>query len=221
MKRFKNYLRASISLLLALALTSVLSLHSFAAPEIEGNLPSAAPNVEPPAPQSLGTLRGNAVINGNKMKTGATVLTGALVEAGSETAVIDLGALGRIEFRPGSKFTLTYSEGMVDIRSQCGSTYFAVRRGQAELRRPSGDKETFIAGQDKKFDGEADIVTAGGTDLVVDCGDRVPAALYVGPGLIGFLALLGLGSAVAIGIAIGDNSTTQPSTTPPVTPIVP
>ncbi len=212
MKQFKNYFKASISMLLAIALTSVFSLNSFAAME-----PEASGLADPFPPQSIGILRGTAVINGNKMKTGATVLTGALIEA-TETAVIDLGALGRIEIRDGARFTLIYADGMVDIKSQCGTTWFEVRRGQAELRRPSGEKETFVAVQDKKFDGEADIITPGATDLVIDCGTKVPAAYMVGPGLVGLLALLGVGAAVAIGVMIGDESGSLPST---VTPTVP
>lgn len=221
MKRLENYLRASLSILLALALTSVFSLSSFAAPELEANNSPETVSAEPATPQNVGTLRGTAIINGNKMNTGATVLTGARIENAGETAIIDLGALGRIEFRPGSKFTLTYADGMVDVRSHCDHTWFAVRRGQAELRRPNGDKETFIAGQEKRFDGEADIVTPGATDLVIDCGEKPPAALWIGPGALGLLALLGLGTAVVIGVAIGDESNTSPSTTPPATPLVP
>ncbi|HYP26506.1 MAG TPA: hypothetical protein VE262_07305 [Blastocatellia bacterium] len=221
MKQLENHLRATLSILLALALTSVFSLNSFAAPELGGgSSPELAP-AEPSTFQNLGTLRGTAIINGNKVKTGATVLTGALVEATGETAVIDLGALGRIEFRPGSKFTLMYADGMVDIKSLCGTTWFEVRRGQAELRRPSGEKETIVAVSDKRFDGEANIVTPGATDLVIDCGDKVGAGLLVGPGLVGILALLGLGTAVAIGIAIGDEGGTLPSTIPPATPVIP
>ena len=217
MKQLENYLRATMSILLALALTSVFSLNSFAAPELNASPEPAAPATY----QSLGTLRGTAIINGSKVKTGATVLTGAIVEATGETAVIDLGVLGRIEFRPGSKFTLMYADGMVDIKSHCGTTWFEVRRGQAELRRPSGEKETIVAVNDKKFDGEADIVTPGATDLVIDCGDKIAGGFWVGPGALGILALLGLGTAVAIGISIGDNDGNLPTTTPPATPVVP
>jgi hypothetical protein len=200
-----------MSILLALALTSVFSLNSFAAPELNASPEPAAPATY----QSLGTLRGTAIINGSKVKTGA------IVEATGETAVIDLGVLGRIEFRPGSKFTLMYADGMVDIKSHCGTTWFEVRRGQAELRRPSGEKETIVAVNDKKFDGEADIVTPGATDLVIDCGDKIAGGFWVGPGALGILALLGLGTAVAIGISIGDNDGNLPTTTPPATPVVP
>jgi len=221
MKRLENYLRASISMLLALALASVFSLNSFAAPELESSGPPETVSGSPAPLQNTGTLRGTAIVNGTKMKTGATVLTGARIEDAGETAIIDLGALGRIEFRPGAKFTLIYADGMVDVKSHCDHTWFAVRRGQAELRRPNGDKENFIAGQEKRFDGEADIVTPGATDLVIDCGDKVPGVAWFGPGVIGILALLGLGTAVAVGVAIGDDSTTAPSTTPPATPVVP
>ena len=193
--------RSSISLVLAIAVASVFTLRSFAAPE------AAKPHAAGTNQDCTGTLTvkaGRVTINGNAAQTGATVLTGSVISTSSNgKAIIDLGALGRVEVGDSTTATLTCVPGSLEIRTNCSKTEVEVRRGAVDIREPK--VETLIAGKKQKYDGGVYLTAAAGVDVKVECEGGKAAGLWVGPGLLGLLALIGVGAAVATGIAVGSN----------------
>ncbi len=204
MKLRTSYLRASISLVLAMAVVSLFTLSSFAAPEV-----SKVAGDRSLTQDCTGTLTvkaGQVTINGNAAQTGATVMTGSTIATGSNgKAIIDLGALGRVEVGDNTTVTLTCAAGLLQIRTNCAKTDVEVRRGTVDVKSPKA--ETLTAGKKAKYDGAVDVSSTGGVDLKIECaGHRVGAGPFVGPGLIGLLALIGVGAAVAIGVAVAGGS---------------
>jgi hypothetical protein len=202
-----GYQRASISIALAMAIATVFTLRSFAAPEVSKVV------IDPVLAQDCtGTLTvkaGQVTINGNAAQTGATVMTGSTIATGSNgKAIIDLGALGRVEVGDNTTVTLTCAGGSLQIRTNCSKTEVEVRTGTLNVTSPAAGSLT--AGQKKTYDGSVDANSTGAIDVKVECeGRKVGAGPFVGAGLVGLLALIGLGAAVAIGIAVGggDEST--------------
>lgn len=196
-----SYQRASISIVLAMAIATVFTLSSFAAPEVSKAV------VDPVLAQDCaGTLTvkaGQVTINGNAAQTGATVMTGSTIATSSNgKAIIDLGALGRVEIGDNTTATLTCVAGLLEIRTNCSRTEVEVRRGSVDVKSPK--VETLTAGKKAKYDGGVDATSTGGVDVKVECeGRKVGAGPFVGAGLIGLLALIGIGAAVAIGIGVG------------------
>ena len=196
-----SYQRATISIVVAMAVAAVFTLRSFAAPEV------AKAVVDPARAQDCtGTLTvkaGQVTINGNAAQTGATVMTGSTIATSSNgKAIIDLGALGRVEVGDNTTVTLTCTAGSLQIRSNCTRTEVEVRKGSLNVTSPTAG--TLAAGQKAKYDGAVDASSTGGIDVKVECeGRKVGAGPFVGPGLIGLLALIGIGAAVAIGVAVG------------------
>lgn len=200
--------RASISLVLAIAVASVFTLRSFAATEANKSTGERA------AQDCTGTLTvkaGQVTINGNTAQTGATVMTGSVISTSSKgKAIIDLGALGRVEVGDNTTATLTCVPGSLEIRTNCSKTEVEVRRGSADVRAPKS--ETLTAGKKKKYDDAVDITATGGVDVKVECeGHKVAGGVFVGPGLLGLLALVGVGAAVAAGVAAGSNESSTAS----------
>jgi len=201
MKLRTSYQRASISIFLAMAVATVFTLSSFAAPEVNKSV------VDPVLAQDCtGTLTvkaGQVTINGNAAQTGATVMTGSTIATSSNgKAIIDLGALGRVEVGDNTTIILTCTAGSLQIRSNCTRTEVEVRKGSLNVTSPTA--ETLAAGQKAKYDGGIDASSTGGIDVKVECeGRKVGAGPFVGAGLLGLLALIGIGAAVAIGVAVG------------------
>lgn len=201
MKLRTSYQRATISIVLAMAVATVFTLSSFAAPEVSKAV------VDPVLAQDCtGTLTvkvGQVTINGNAAQTGATVMTGSTIATSSNgKAIIDLGALGRVEVGDNTTVTLTCTAGSLQIRSNCTRTEVEVRKGLLNVSSPTAG--TLAAGQKATYNGGVDASSTGGIDVKVECeGRKVGAGPFVGPGLIGLLALIGIGAAVAIGVAVG------------------
>jgi hypothetical protein len=209
MKLRTSYQRASTSIVLAMAIATVFTLSSFAAPEVTKAV------VDPVLAQDCtGTLTvksGQVTINGNAAQTGATVLTGSVISTGSNgKAIVDLGPVGRVEIGDNTTATLTCVAGTLEIRTNCSRTEVEVRRGTAEVKSPK--VETLTAGKKAKYDGGVDVTATGGVDIKVECeGRRAGAGPFIGPGLLGILALIGVGAAIAIGIAVGNGENQPPS----------
>jgi hypothetical protein len=75
--------------------------------------------------QSSGQLiaNGSVTVNGNKAITGTTVFTDSNIAvdcAKGNSAVIDLGKLGRVELVAGTKMTLRFSDGLISGNIQDG-----------------------------------------------------------------------------------------------------
>lgn len=208
MKLRTSYPRASISIFLAIAVASVFTLRSFAAPEANK---STGETVAQDCTGTLTVKAGQVTINGNAAQTGATVLTGSVISTSSKgKAIIDLGALGRVEVGDSTTVTLTCVAGSLEVRTNCSKTEVEVRRGSVDVRAPKS--ETLTAGKKQKYDGAVDLTASGGVDVKVECeGSKRGGGAYVGPGLLGLLALIGVGAAVATGIALGSGEESRPS----------
>ena len=114
--------RASISVLLMLALAGVFTMRSLAVVQV-GQQPesnAAAPQkdtiatpvlpVQPPGPPATGLLTGTGriYVNGNPAESGATVVSGSAVSTGSDSkAVIDLGPSGRLDLQSDTTVVVT------------------------------------------------------------------------------------------------------------------
>lgn len=208
MKLPTNLSRSWISVFLAIAVASVFTLRSFAAPE------APKPLAEIASQDCTGTLTvkaGQVTINGNAAQTGATVLTGSVISTSSNgKAIVDLGALGRVEVGDNTTVTLTCVVGSLELRTSCSKTEVEVRRGAVDVRAPK--TETLTAGKKQKYDGAVDLSAGAGVDVKVECeGGKVAGGLLVGPGLVGLLAIVGVGAAVAAGIAAGSNESSHAS----------
>ena len=202
MKLRTSYPRASISLFLAIAVASMFTLRSFAAPEANKSTGETA------AQDCTGALTvkaGQVSINGSATQTGATVMSGSVISTSSHgKAIIDLGALGRVEVGDNTTITLTCVAGLLEVRSSCSKTEVEVKRGVVDVRAPKA--ETLTAGKKAKYDGAVDVTSTGGVDVKIACeGNKAGGGVYVGPGLLGFLALIGVGGAVAAGIATSND----------------
>ena len=209
MKLCSSYQRASISVMLAMAVMMVFTLRSFAAPEVSNVL--VDPVLVQDCTGTLSVKSGQITINGNVAQTGATVMSGSTIATGSSgNAVIDMGALGRVEIGEATTVTITCVGGTLQIRSSCTKTEVEVRSGSLNVTAPTA--ATLGAGQDADYDGGIEATSTGAIDVKVECeGRKTGAAPYVGAGLLGFLALIGVGAAVAIGIAIGDEDGVSPT----------
>jgi hypothetical protein len=210
MKLPKGHLRALLSLVLAMTITTLFTLRSYAAIETTS---------ETLAQDCTGTLTvksGTVTVNGNASQTGATIMTGSVVAtSGNGNAIIDLGAAGRIEVKGSTTVTITCVGGAVQIRTNCSKTEIEVRTGQVSVTTPS--TETLEAGKSKDFGGPVEGTLSAGASIEVECeGRKGGAALLVGPGLVGLLALIGVGAAVAVGIAVGEGETAGGA---PVSPV--
>jgi ferric-dicitrate binding protein FerR (iron transport regulator) len=206
MKLPTRYFRAMLSLALALTVTTVFTLRSFASVETGKR---AANSVF--AQDCTGTLTvkdGSVTVNGNAAQTGATVTNGSVIATASNgRAEIDFGGAGRVMIGRGTAVTIDCAGGTLSIRSNCsGKTEIEVKSGSVNVTAPSVD--TLAAGKEGRYDGPTAFTVAAGSVLEVDCeGSRRAAGAFIGPGLIGLLALIGLGTAVAVGIAVGEGDT--------------
>ncbi|MFY9608773.1 MAG: hypothetical protein WAU45_09195 [Blastocatellia bacterium] len=206
-----SYLKAFLSLALAVTVTSVFSLRSFAAIETTASV------VEPIA-QTCGTLTvkaGTVTINGNPAQTGATIMSGSVISTGSGGAVIDLGPAGRIEVRDHTTATIICAGGSIRVRTSCNKTKVEVKAGQVAIETPK--VETLSAGKTETYDGGIDATAPAGVDMEVECVGKKAGGLFAGPGLIGLLALIGVGAAVAIGVGVGEGDIASA----PSSPVVP
>jgi ferric-dicitrate binding protein FerR (iron transport regulator) len=211
MKLPKSYLRGSLSLVLAVAVTSVFSLRSFAAIDTKDY-------VSDPAQDCSGTLTvkgGTVTINGNPAQTGATVMSGSVISTGGGAAVIDLGPAGRVEVGDHTTATIICVGGSIEVKTNCNKTKVECKRGQVDVKTPK--VETVAAGKHETYDGGIDATAPAGVDMEVECvGKKMAGGLFVGAGLVGLLALIGVGAAIAIGVAVGEGDINPPSS--PVQP---
>jgi len=206
MKLPTSYLKAFLSLVLAVTVTSVFSLRSFAAIETRDSM------VGPVVQDCSGTLTvkgGSVTINGNPAQTGATVMTGSVVATGSGGAVVDLGPAGRVELGDHTAATIICVGGSVEIRTNCNKTKVEVKRGQVDVKTPK--VETLAAGKSESYDGAFDATAAAGVDVKVECVGKKRGGAFAGAGLIGLLALLGVGAAIAIGVAVNESDSRSSS----------
>src|SRR4030095_1635906 len=98
------------------------------------NRGAAAANAQTGNSQLNGQLiaNGPVTVNGNKAITGTTVFTGSNVVvdcAKGNSAIVNLGKLGRIELVAGTKMTLRFSDGLISGN---------IQDGKADIKTPDG-----------------------------------------------------------------------------------
>ena len=214
MRMRMSYPRASTSLVLALAIATAFTLRSFAAPEASR---AAGPAFAQDCTGTLTVSAGQVTINGNAAQTGATVMSGSAIATGSNgKAIIDLGPAGRVELGENTSITLTCVAGSLAIRSGCGKTEVEVRRGALDVKTPK--TESLAAGKKETYEGAFDATSSGAVDVKVECeGRKAGGGPVVGRGLVGLLVIIGVGAAIATGVAVSRNEgSALPSS--PVTP---
>jgi hypothetical protein len=180
----------------------MFSFSSFAAPDLSTIVLAPVP------PQDCtGTLtltKGTATINGNPAQTGATVLSGSQVATGPDSAaVIDFGSAGRLRLGDQTIVQPLCVNNEIKVRLSCNKTEVDVTSGQV-----TAGSVTVTPGSDKSFGAGTEVTASSGADFGVECEGRrffgvAGAGDTVGPGLAGWLTLLGLGAGVATGIALG------------------
>ncbi len=187
--------RVAISTVLALAVTSIFTLSSLAASNINHN-PTGEKAVshlgklrlDAPAGKLIGT--GRITIDGEEVPTGTTVLSGSKIATGPDgNATIDLGRLGRIELSPNTTVTLVFSSNSVQADMSGGGTMaqwlppgvdghvrvgspqvrFLVTRGQVEVRSARSTRK-LSAGEAGFFNDPAEAVASGDAMLVAEAG---------------------------------------------------
>jgi hypothetical protein len=217
MKLQTSYSRPAISFVVMMAIATVFSLSSFAAPDVKEAAGESIPAQD--CPGTLTVAKGQVTINGNVAQTGATVLTGSVLATSSGAkAFVDLGALGRIELGDDTTLTVICSGNQLEVRSDCSRSEVEVRRGNLDVKSPK--TETLTAGKKEHYDGAFDATSTGGVDFKFECeGRKRVAGGYFTPGLAGLLALIGLAAGVAIAIGIGDEDNAAPAAN--VSPVLP
>jgi hypothetical protein len=209
----KKASRVLLSLVLIITIATLFNPRSFAASEPRFVNPSA---VDPDYTGMLLVKSGTVTLNGNTAQTGATVLNGAAVSTSARgSAVIDLGAVGRVGVGNNTTVTVYCTAATIEVKSSCSNkTEVKVISGAVDIKAPK--TETLAAGQKKVYDGSVDLAAVAGSSLEVECeGGRRAVWLLVGPGLVGVLALLGAGMAVAAGVIKSSGSAPGD---PPVSP---
>ena len=104
------------------ALTALVVVLAFSCAQIyvQASLPAPPPGAPQRAITAKLTTKNNTpiTVNGNTAGTGATILTGATIETPDQvSAVIDLGAAGIVELKPGSKIQLDFdANGNVHVK---------------------------------------------------------------------------------------------------------
>jgi hypothetical protein len=213
MRLHTGYRRASISIALAMAVVTVFTLRSFAAPEITKDI-VVDPVLARDCTGTLTVKSGQISINGNVAQTGATVMSGSTITTTSSSkAVMDLGGLGRVEVGENTTVTLTYADGSLQMKTNGTKTEVEVRSGTLNVTAPSA--ATLAAGQQGEYAGGIEATSTGTIDVKVEGeGSQAGGAGQTGQpgqpkkvsgGLIGLLVLIGLGAGVAIGISVGSN----------------
>jgi hypothetical protein len=128
-------------LLLFLSSSLVFNMSSTLAAQNRG---AAAANAQNENSQLKGQLiaNGPVTINGNKAITGTTVFTGSNIVvdcATGNTALVNLGNLGRIELVPGTKLTLRFSNGLITGDLQDGKAVISTPPGvKVAVTTPDG-----------------------------------------------------------------------------------
>jgi len=110
MKISKTPYKGWLSVFLSLTLATTFSLTSLAASEASDSIGEELTDslIVSQAPTGTLTAHGPVLVNGNEAKTGATITDGSVIQTRTGGhAMIELGALGRVELDPITAITLT------------------------------------------------------------------------------------------------------------------
>jgi len=131
------------TLILLLVLGASLAFNIVSTLAAQNRGPAAA-NAQTGNSQLNGQLiaNGPVTINGNKAITGTTVFTGSNIVvdcANGNSAIVNLGRLGRIELVAGTKLTLRFSDGMISGDLQDGKAVISTSPGvKVAVNTPDG-----------------------------------------------------------------------------------
>jgi hypothetical protein len=126
---------------LFLSISLVFNMGSTLAAQNRGAAPA---NAQSGNSQLTGQLiaNGPVTVNGNKAITGTTVFNGSNVAvdcAKGNSAIVNLGKLGRIELVAGTKMTLRFNDGLISGNIQDGKAVINTPGGvKVEVNTPDG-----------------------------------------------------------------------------------
>jgi hypothetical protein len=203
-------------LLLVLGASLVFNMGSTLAAKNRG---AAAANAQTGNSQLNGQLiaNGPVTVNGNKAITGTTVFTGSNIAvdcANGNSAIVNLGRLGRIELVPGTKLTLRFSDGMISGDLQDGKAVISTSPGvKVAVNTPDGVVSS---------DCVQACVTPVAVQGFVQCAAVAPAPARVpvppaglsGRAIAGILVGAGAGGAAAAVAASSENEVLASPTVP-------
>jgi hypothetical protein len=208
----------TLILLLVLSASLVFNMGSTLAAINSG---AAAANAQTGNSQLNGQLiaNGPVTINGNKAITGTTVFNGSNIVvdcAKGNSALVNLGNLGRIELVPGTKLTLRFSNGLISGDLQDGKAVISTPPGvKVAVNTPDGVVSADCAQA---------CVTPVAVQGFVQCVPVVAAAPPVrvpppvagisGRALAGILAGAGAGAAAVAAAASSEEEVIPPAVSP-------
>ena len=193
-----RHLKISLSLVLAVSVLSLFTLRSFAATDNSNNSNSSnndpGRGPKPPAGAALGlddcigilTIKsGKAFVNGNEVKTGATVTSGSLVSTSDDgRVIIDLDTRGRIQLDRHTTITWDCSLGVIQGHTTCnGKVHIESHVGHVDVTVPK--VESIQAGKDQTYDDPVDFTAPYGSSIEIECGRHVAGAGVAGGVVLG------------------------------------
>jgi uncharacterized cupin superfamily protein len=190
---------------MSLALVAAFSLSSLAVgPEANSDGPDGL--MDSQAPSGTLTSRGHVTINGNPVKTGATILSGSLIITGGDAfASVDMAGLGRLDVHLLTEASLFMGGSNVDVSMyRCGAItqtvpagitgtvrlvykedyHVKVMRGQVTVKYDDGKKEAIVkAGENKVFKTATEVVAVGDSMFKIYCAEDTPLLMMLSPAL--------------------------------------
>ena len=205
MKMLRNVLTAPLSLLLSLSLAAGFTLTAFASlPPAEARNEADLENLVT-AQEPTGTLtlvKRDVLVNGNPGQTGMTILNNSLFFTGTGShAVIEMGALGQVQYGPRTETRLTmlpnrvesplYKCGSITMILPAGVTGYIniinpadvgvfsehkeidvkVERGEVLVKYGNNQEKIVKAGEDKDFDHPKEVSATGDVAFTVYCDE--------------------------------------------------
>ena len=143
-----------------------------------------------------------ASINGNNAASGDSVASGSIVETPSGTeATVDLGALGRVEFAPGTRARIDYvcpTDRLANPNPESCSVNVTLFAGCVVTHYPQGTRHRIDNDKQEKIaQSDADKEKRGGGVLRI-CRDGVPAGAAATTGGIGKKGLIAILTAAVV-----------------------
>ena len=195
-------------LVLFLSISLVFNNGSTLAVQNRGAAPASAQSGNS---QITGQLiaNGPVTVNGNKAITGTTVFTDSNVVvdcAKGNSAIVNLGKLGRIELVAGTKMTLRFSNGLISGNIQDGKAVIKTPDGvKVEVKTPDGG---VVTSNCVKVQECVTPVAVQGFTQCVPVVAAVPVAVPAVGGVSGWAvagALVGVGGGAAAFAALSDD----------------
>ena len=207
----------TLILLLVLVASLPFNMGSTLAAQNNG---AAAANAQTGNSQLKGQLiaSGPVTVNGNKAITGTTVFTDSNIVvdcAKGNSAIVNLGYMGRIELVPGTKMTLRFKDGLISGDLQDGKAIINTPGGvKVSVNTPDG-----VVSADCAQSCVTPVAVQGFTQCAVVAPAPAPARVPIPPAGLSRGALFGiLGAGAAAGVVGATAGSSEGET---ITPVVP